>query len=150
MTRNLIPALVLQLILGAACGGGKKGEDTGPDNGGGGDDTAYEDPCAENGGMCPPEMLEEIQNDLDRKSNVATRCLTDAIDSGEVDKDTKAKITLDFVIQPSGKARDINVARSSIEAQSFQDCVIEVVAGISFPNVPKDLDWSYTYAFESF
>src|SRR5687767_8241238 len=98
MTRNLILALVLA-GLSAGCGGGKKGEDTGPDNGGGGggDDTAYEDPCAENGGMCPPEMLEEIQNDLDRKANVATRCLTDAIDAGEVDKDTKAKITLDFV-----------------------------------------------------
>src|SRR5689334_13041774 len=117
-------------LLGAAACGGKKHGDTDPDTGGGGDDdgTAYEDPCAENGGMCPPEMLEEIQHDLDRKRPAATRCLTDAIDEGAVDKNTQAKITVDFVIQPSGRATDITVERSSIEHAAFQDCVKDVVA----------------------
>lgn len=148
MSRTIIAVL----FFAAACGGSTKHEDTTvSDEGGGGDDSGGGgDPCADSGGMCPPEMLQEIQADLDRKRDPATRCLTNAIDDGDVDKNTAGKIALVFKINTDGKAEDIEVTKSTIDNQGVQDCVKKLVANISFPNVPKTLDWSYTFAFEAF
>jgi hypothetical protein len=136
-----------------ACGGKNKSSDTGPDNGGGGGevsggDDSSENPCSD--GMCSPETLQEIQSDLDRKRDPASRCLTNAIEGGEVDKNAHGSIALTFVITPGGHAKDVEVAKSTIDAQSVQDCVKRLVENISFPSVPKDLDWSYTFAFEAY
>jgi hypothetical protein len=146
MGRNITLALVVSL---AACGGGGKSEDTTPDDEGGGgggmstDDTS--DP-----GMCPPEKLDAIKVALDRKRNAATRCLTDAIDAGEADKNARGAITLGFVIETSGQPRDIAVQEASLDSKMVQACVIDVVAKMTFPELPQDLDWSYTFAFEAY
>jgi hypothetical protein len=144
-------AMLMAAAVGVmACGGKGKSEDTGPDEGvaeeeGG---MSEEDPCA--GGMCPPEKLEQIQNELDRKRGVATRCLTDAVDAGEADKNARGKIVVEFVIQRNGQARDVQIVKSSIKSQVLEACVIDLVSRIGFPDIPKDLDWSYTFAFEAF
>jgi hypothetical protein len=145
MRRSL--AVILGMLVGAACGGGHgKGGDTTPDEGGG-DDATEDDGSA---GMVKAETLEEIQHSLDRKRTAATRCLTKAIDDGEAEKNATGKITLVFVISPAGRASDIKVEKSNIESQQFLHCVVDVVAGISFPELPQATDWSYTYAFEAF
>src|SRR5688500_9682026 len=87
-----------------ACGGKGKAEDTGPEEGVAEEGMSEDDPCA--GEMCPPEKLEQIQNELDRKRGVATRCLTDAVDAGEADKNARGKILVEFVIQRNGQAKD--------------------------------------------
>jgi hypothetical protein len=152
MSRTFVVGLGIAVAL-AACGGKNKSSDTGPDNGGGGggggDDTA-ENPCGDSTGMCSPETLQEIQSDLDRKRDPATRCLTNAIDGGDVDKNAHGSIAVDFVITPDGHAKNVTITKSTIDAQSVQDCVKKLVENISFPSVPKDLDWSYTFAFEAF
>ena len=142
-------AMVAALVL-AACGGKGKSEDTAPDEGevseeGG---MSESDPCA--GGMCPPEKLEQIQNELNRKRGVATRCLTDAVDAGEADKNSRGKIVVEFVIQQNGQAKDIQIVKSSIQSEVLEACIIDLVAKIGFPDIPQDLDWSYTFAFEAF
>jgi hypothetical protein len=143
--------MLFAALVAAGCGGKKHGDTV---EGGGGDDDSMasgdHDPCEDSGGMCPPEKLQEIQSDLDRKRETATRCLTKAIDDGEAKKDAQGKITLDFKIGTNGKAKNIVVDRTNIESQQFQDCVMDVVAKITFPTLEKDLDWSYTYAFEAF
>jgi hypothetical protein len=146
-------AMLMAATVGlVACGGKGKAEDTGPDEGmaeGEGEgDYAEGDPCA--GGMCPPEKLEQIQNELNRKRGVATRCLTDAVDAGEADKNAHGKIVVEFVIQRNGQAKDISIVKSSIKSQVLESCIVDVIAKISFPDIPKDLDWSYTFAFEAF
>jgi len=132
-----------------ACGGKGKAEDTGPDEGVAEEEgMSEEDPCA--GGMCPPEKLEQIQNELDRKRGVATRCLTDAVDAGEADKNAHGKIVVEFLIQRSGKATNVEIVKSSIKSQVLESCIVDLITKISFPDIPKDLDWSYTFAFEAF
>ena len=142
---RLIAVLVLAALV--ACGGGGKkavneptGDDvaTGDDDSGGGNDT-----------MVPPEKMEEINVRLDRKRSIAARCLSDAVESGEAPKNARGKITLEFVISPSGKAEQIKVAKATFENETVTNCVIGKVQDITFPELPKSLEWSYTFAFES-
>jgi hypothetical protein len=142
----------IALAVLVACGGGGKKEETvasGDGEEGGGMDTGEEgeeDPCA--GGMCPPEKLEQIEASLNRKTAAATRCLTDAIDDDRLPKTTSGEVTLEFVIQPDGSAADIAVARSDIKDEGVQQCWVEMISKMTFPDVPRALPWSKTYAFE--
>ena len=73
MRTTIVLASCLALAL-VACGGGKKSDTTVSSGGGeyeeGGQ--SVEDPCA--GGMCPPEVLDNIQYQLDHKRTAAARC----------------------------------------------------------------------------
>lgn len=141
--------VVVVVVVGglAACGGGKKEETTPVDEGG--EEVVVED-TSSGDDMIPPERMDQIQNELHRKRAVATRCLTDAIDAGEVDKNARGKVTLEFVIDPSGQARDVKVTKSALGSPMIEECVANVVRGITFGSLPRELPWSYTYAFEAF
>ena len=145
MVRIVIATVAL---AAAACGGKGKSEDTTPDDEVEEGGMSEEDPCA--GVMCPPEKLEAIQNELNRKRGVATRCLTDAVDAGEADKNSRGKVLVEFVIQQSGQATDVQIVKSSIKSQVLEACIVDLITKISFPEIPRDLDWSYTFAFEAF
>jgi hypothetical protein len=139
-------AVLLSATL-VACGGGKKQveEPTG-------DDVASGDDDAGGGGgdvMVPPEKMEEINVRLDRKRSIAARCLSDAVEAGEAPKNARGKITLEFVISPAGKAEQIKVAKATFENEAVRNCVIGKIQDIAFPELPKALEWSYTFAFES-
>ena len=141
--------IAISAVAAVACGGKGKSEDTTAD-----DEVVEEggmsggDPCA--GEMCPPEKLEAIQNELNRKRGVATRCLTDAVDAGEADKNARGKVVVEFVIQQNGQATDVNIVKSSIKSQVLEACIVDLISKIGFPEIPRDLDWSYTFAFEAF
>jgi hypothetical protein len=144
MVRIVWLAAVLPGLV--ACGGGSKKAETFPDDEGGGAGA----PPPSGGEMIPPERMDGIQRELDRKRGNATRCLTQAIDHGEIDKNARGKIAVEFVIARNGQARDLRVIRTSFESQRFQDCVLDVVRKIDFGSLPRDLEWSYTFAFEAF
>ena len=139
----------------AACGGHKPAtSDPGTGGGGetpndGGDSGGMtSNPCSDSG-MCPPETLERIKEVLDSHRLSMSRCLDEAVSAGQAEKNAKGKVTVDFVIATSGKAKNVKVGSSTIKAKSVEDCVVAKVGELAFPEVPKDLDWSYTYAFES-
>jgi hypothetical protein len=149
--RTFATTLVI-LLLAAACGGSKKSSTTEGVAGGGegGDPCANpcgDDPCA--GGMCPPEVLDAIQQNLLRRRSAAARCLSDAVNSGKAARDARGAVALSFVIGTNGKARDVKVVKSSIQNESVEQCVVSKIEEIDFGEVPIDLDWSHTYAFES-
>lgn len=143
MLQRIVIGLAVAAALGA-CGGGGKKEETVPDDDGGGEEVV------DDGGMIPPERMDEITNDLNRKRQSASRCLTEAIDAGEADKNSRGKITLEFVIAASGKAKDISVVKATLKSKMVQDCVIELLSKMDFGALPRDLDWSYSFAFEAF
>ena|SRR5438309_273946 len=138
---------VMGLLIGAGCGGHKSqpARPTGDDTGGG---ETSANPCGDNG-MCPPETLDRIKEVLDAKRLTVSRCLSDAVVAGKADKAAKGAVSLSFVITTSGRPRDVKVSQSTIGSKAVDECVIAKVEQIAFPEVPKDLDWSYTYAFES-
>jgi hypothetical protein len=137
------------LIIGilAACGGSKKGDTTPtppPDDNGGGTP-----PSGDTAGMVPAEKMDEIKINLDRKRQIVSRCLAIAVDNRELPKSTHGKLTLGFTISSSGHAGDIKVIKADFESKSVTDCVIKHVEEIQFPELPKALEWSYSYAFEA-
>ncbi len=149
MGRFITFAMIASL---AACGGSGKGGDTTPEEGGG--DEVVDDGQGDDGdgddGMIPPERMDEIKTALDRKRNAATRCLTEAIDAGELDKNARGALTVGFVIASSGQPRDVQVLEASLDSKLLHGCVTDLVSSMTFPQLPHDLDWSYTFAFEAF
>ena len=135
----------------AACGGHKAAATspvaTGDDDGGGDEGGASSDPCAD--GMCPPEILDGITQTLDRKRTIVARCLADAVRAGTAPKNAHGQIALEFVVTRDGHAKGVKVTRSTVKSAAVDTCVADKVAQMTFPEPPKDLDWSYTYAFES-
>jgi len=130
-----------------ACGGGGKKEDTVVSDEGD-DDTSEEG--GGGGDMVPLETLDEINQTLDRKGAQASRCLTDAIDSGDATKETHGKITVEFVVTPGGRAKDVSVAQASIDVPRIQECIVAIVEKASFPDVPNDVGSSYTFVLEAY
>jgi hypothetical protein len=140
--------VLLLAVVVAACGGKNKGSNEG---GGATIDTQATtgDPTDRSGEMIPPEKMDEVQQLLDRKRMIVSRCLSEAVELGEAPKGARGKITLEISISPSGQASKVEVLKSSIEAKSVQGCVKRKVEEISFPQLPKQYDTSYTYAMEA-
>ncbi len=145
--------LVAMTIGAMAIGcGGHKSQPTEPTGGGQDSDQSgggmSANPCGDNG-MCPPETLDRIKEVLDSKRLTVSRCLSDAVIAGQADKNARGQVTVDFVITPDGKATNVKVGSSTVKSKAVDDCVVGKVEAMAFPEVPKNLDWSYTYAFES-
>lgn len=151
--RNAKRFLLLTILVAAACGGGKKSSSstteavTSADEGDDSGNPCGEDPCS--GGMCPPEVLDNIQTTLTRRRTAAARCLSEAVNAGKMPRSSSGSVALSFVIGTNGKARNVTVVRSSIKNEDVERCVISKIEEIDFGDVPIDLDWSHTYAFES-
>jgi hypothetical protein len=146
MWMTMVKQGLMAAVLLGACGGGKKAETTPDDNGG---RTQVEEPPTDDPNMIPPEKMEEITNMLSRKQRIMSRCLADAVDSKELPKNSRGKITLEIVISTSGSPDTVKVIKSTLESASLEACVIGHVKTIQFPELPKTYPTSYTYAFEA-
>jgi hypothetical protein len=141
---NLWRAL-LALVLAAGCGGGKHA-DTTPAGGEVGEGGTAGNQGAE---MVPPEKMDEVTRSLDRKRQVVSRCLANAVDNKELPKNSAGKVTLELVIGTSGKAESVKVVRATLDSKTLNECVISHVKEIDFPELPKPYETSYTYGFEA-
>ena len=139
-------ALVLTLAA-AACGGKSKSADTTP-SGGGDDDTAA-DGDDSGGDLVPAERMDEITALLNRKRTAASRCLADAVNAGTIGKNARGHVALAFVIGTDGHASDLKVTETSLDNEGVEACVMKKVEEIDFGPLPKSLEWSYAFAFES-
>lgn len=148
MTMKKILLLAVLTVAGA-CGGHKPASTTDPSGPSvmGVEDKG--DPTDHSGTMIPPEKMDEIQNDLSRKQMIISRCLADAVEAGEAKHNTHGKVTVELVVSPDGKAQNVKVVKSDIEAQSVLDCTKKHVEDIEFPKLPKRFETSYTYAMEA-
>ena len=133
------------VIAALGCGGGKKENTTPTDDGDGGGGGGGGGGDA----MVPPEKMDEIQVRLDRKRPVAARCLSDAVTHGKAPKNSRGKIALAFVVSPEGKAKDVKITNSSLDNDEVEQCVVSKVYEISFPELPRPLEWSYTFSIEA-
>lgn len=140
--------IVAMSVCVAACGGKKGGTttpDPGPDTGPKKDPNAnINDPT-----MVSPDTMDEIQRMFVRKGNAVSRCLSFAVDNKELPKNSHGKVTLGVVISRSGKADEVKVIKATLESKSLNDCVVNKVKEIQFPEVPKPYETTYTYAFEA-
>jgi hypothetical protein len=134
--------ILMSLLILGACGGGGKKQDTTPEP-----DVAQ--PDQSDGNMVAPDTADEIQRLFDRKRPAVSRCLSMAIDSKELPKNSRGKVTLAVTISRAGRAEEVKVIKASLESKALEDCVIGKVQEIQFPEVPSPYPTTYTYAFEA-
>ncbi len=143
MVKQLLTVVMVTSLV--ACGGGKKSKTTTSDTDTGmTTHTAPSDPA-----MVTADQMDEIQRMFVRKGSAVSRCLSIAIDNKELPKNSRGKVTLGVVISTSGKANDVKIIKASLESKSLSDCVVNKVKEIQFPEVPKQYETTYTYAFEA-
>jgi hypothetical protein len=140
----VVAGLIVVPLLGG-CGG--KPADTTPSGGARDPATGGRAP-ATGDAQVPPEKMDEISRDLDRKRPIMSRCLAIAVDNKELPKNSAGKITLEIVIT-GGKAESVKVVRSTLESRSLSDCVVHHIQEIQFPELPQPYETSYTYGFEA-
>jgi TonB family protein len=141
-SRSTLCAAVLASVVG--CGGGSH-PDTTPT--GAGQEPAQAQ--AGDGATVPPDQIDEINRQLARKRSVMSRCLALAVDNKELPKNSPGKVTVEIVISPSGTADSVKVVRASLESKMLDDCIIEHIKEIAFPQLPRPFETSYTYGFEA-
>lgn len=140
------PCLTMLLLGALACGGGdKKGAD---EPAGGDEEEVAAEPKSADDGMFPPEKFDEIQRFFDRKRNYMTRCFTEAIDAGEVDKRTTAgRATVVMTINKRGQPTKVRISQMQPKSAYLEKCIIENVEKWTITTLPKPLDYSYTFGF---
>lgn len=143
-------SLLIVVLAAAACGGKTKND--AQESGGGATidpNATSADTTDRSGTMVGPEKMDQVNRALSRKQMIVSRCLADAVEAGHAPKNSHGKVTLEIVISPQGQATTVKVINSTIEAQQVQDCVKEKVQEIAFPELPKQIETSFTYAMEA-
>jgi len=141
--RPLIRQALLIASLLAGCGG--KHADTTPSGG----TTGGEHAADQSSDQVPPEKMDEINRDLERKHSIVSHCLAIAVDNKELPRNSSGKVTVELVISPGGKSDNVKVVRATLESKTLNECVISHVKDIQFPDLPKPYETSYTYGFEA-
>ena len=135
--------IAVMLVAMAACGGGSHGDTTPA--------PAESEAAApaQSSELVPPEKMDEINRNLDRKRPIMSHCLAIAVDNKELPKSSRGKITMEISIGTSGHADSIRVANTTLESKTLTECVTHHIQEIQFPELPKPFTTSYTYGFEA-
>jgi hypothetical protein len=139
---------VLVLLLAAACGGGNKPDTTPtqPDDQASSGSGGPVEPD-NSGNMMSADKTEEAERDLKRKEAIMPKCLSAAMDAGEMKHGAHGKVALEIVVD-NGKASSVKLIKSDFP-QSVNDCVIKHVQEITFPHMIKPYETSHTYPMEA-
>lgn len=134
------------LGLGAsACGGGGAGQEA----------ARPAQPAAEPAPepeeqLIPPEEIEAVARFLDRKSNVITRCFTDALEAGELPPKTQeAYVTVTMTVAPGGEAQDLVFSDATVSSEAVEGCIREHLEGWALPEVSQPFEYSHRYGFRA-
>ncbi|MDX2086710.1 MAG: AgmX/PglI C-terminal domain-containing protein [Kofleriaceae bacterium] len=141
-----LAAMIAVVALASACGGGKKPATT-PMEGSGNE--MNETQVAGGGEQVTPEQIEEITKLLDRRQRIVSRCLADAVDSKELPRNARGKVTVELTVSTSGKVSSVKIIKNTLESERISECVMGHVRDIQFPELPSEFPTSYTYAFEA-
>jgi hypothetical protein len=139
--------IVVSMAMALSACGGKKPVATNPDP----DTGPVKDPNANvnDPTMVSADTMDEITRLFVRKGNAVSRCLSFAVDNKELPKNSHGKVTLGVTISRTGKADEVKVIKATLESKSLNECVVNRVKEIQFPQVPKPYETTYTYAFEA-
>jgi hypothetical protein len=107
------------------------------------------DPTDRSGEQIDPVKMDEVNHLLDRKRQIVSRCLSMAVEAGNAPKNARGKIVLSIKIGTDGRTTDVAVIKSSFESTEVQGCVKRKVEDITFPQMKRPYETSYTYAMET-
>jgi hypothetical protein len=147
--KTMTKLALLAVLTVAACGGKNKND---AEEGGGGTidpNATTGDTTDRSGEQVDPMKMDEVRQLLDRKRNIVSRCLSMAIENGSAPKNARGKVVLAIKISAAGQATSVEVIKSGIESTEVQGCVKRKVEEITFPQMSKEYETSYTYAMEA-
>lgn len=96
----------------------------------------------------PPEPedcveSDEVQRVLGARKHGFLACYADAV---ALDPALRGTVTLAFVIPPSGKVGQVDIAHSDLDNDALHTCITEVAAGMEFEqetcSLPRDIEYS--------
>jgi hypothetical protein len=141
--RKLHLSIAVAFALGA-CGGSQKTDD----------DTEIvfveEDSSSDDNELIPEEKFEQIKNTFERKATTVARCFPEAVETGEVSKNDRIKLTVGLVIKPDGSPSELKILGSSKRSKALEECVMKVVSRWEFTDLPKPLEYSYGFVLQNF
>lgn len=137
---RLAAVMAVLAVALAACGGGKQADTT--------PEPAASATPREGGDLVPPEKMDEINRNLERKRQTMAHCLASAVDAKELPRAARGKVTIEIVIT-GGRASSVKIVRSNLDSPMLNSCVISHVKEIQFPELPRPYETSYTYGFEA-
>lgn len=90
----------------------------------------------------------DVERTLDRHVRVLTACYARA---GEAQRYAQGKVVLRFLVQGTGKVRDVLVVSSELGSYVVERCLVVEGRGIPFPRPEgnQDTDFEYTLQFRS-
>jgi hypothetical protein len=125
-------------VFGCATGGG----------GGGGQERARREPEVnpETGGI-PPDKQAEIQLILQQRDTSTRRCYNEVLNEKH-DRAFKGNVSVLLTIDPSGKAKEVQVIKSTLNSKEVHDCLIEKIKDFEFPQLEHGGTLQYVFHFE--
>jgi TonB family protein len=93
---------------------------------------ASEGPSGPDPGAISPERQDAIERLFARKASDLQACWTEEYDKTH-NRKMEGDVALNFMVDPSGKASDVKVTKSTLGNQNIEGCVMKAIAGWSFP-----------------
>ncbi len=98
--------------------------------------------------MLPAEKLDEVAAFFDRKRSIVARCWADALEAEAVPAEAEGTITVNMIISPAGQPQKVTVAGAEPRSEMLENCVLERVRSWTITELPRPLEYSYTFGFE--
>ncbi len=141
---------VMLMMLGSAglalgCGGSKK-KTAEPELAPADDDDVVEEPAPKQS-LMPAEKLDEIESFMRRKSRHISRCIGEA--GNEVGRNAVVKLTVSMTISKAGKPQNVKLTEIEPKSEKLEECVLRRVRDWTITTLPKPLDYSKRFVFDS-
>ena len=143
---KLYASIGMALLL-CACGGSKKMDSDGPDDG-----YVYgqQEEHEETDELIPEEKFEQIKHTFERKASTVAPCFPEAVKAGELGSDDRVKVTVGLVIQKDGSATQLKIMGASKRSKTLESCVMKAVSRWEFTTLPKPLEYSHGFVMQRF
>jgi len=96
------------------------------------------------------DSLTEIDAMLKRKRDSVSRCFSEALKAKEVTKKDRGTVLVHFTIGTEGKATSSRIGEHKIDSKVLHSCILGKVNRWTFPKLPKELKYSYSFGFAYF
>lgn len=97
----------------------------------------------------PAEKYDEIARFFKRKNKFLNTCFTSAISAGEISKRGRARIAITLTITTQGKMKNPKVDSMEPDSPTLRDCIFEKMQRWTATTLPKPLEYSYTFGFDT-
>ena len=84
-----------------------------------------------------------------KKRPIVSQCYGTAIENRELKEDAKGRVKLALTVMPSGQAKDVRVAETTLSSKPVEDCVVALVQKWTLPAPDRPIQFLYTYEFSN-